>query len=409
MGMTVESRWRVPGTQRAGLKLGGRGARESEGNEGRAREAGGDRGVVGGRSGQEARGATGGPAHGGAGSEAGWSREAGEEVGRRHLRGPGASGLEAPWPFAQRGPQATLREGGLIKGLRRWAPRAERLHAVGSCAGGQLGRAPRKSPLGASIVSVKEEAACCWRDVSSLRRKGETPRLPRRLCSRLGGGDRQVVAPSPAPPTLHCRCEPWHVTPSPRSLRLPPDPSPGSSAPGDLFSFPPPRPWGRHKVLSVPQSSQRVTAAGPLSCASASRPAPARPACQAPKSPEAPTVKPLAPRSRGGPAHVLPSQHPPQVGLAALSRGVASTPPPSRPHCGQPAKVQMISGPALLTIPGPGQALVSDMRHCSSTCTCPNTSGGPEEFVCGLIPSGWGHTPRREKAPGARCHWASVL
>lgn len=103
--MTVESRWRVPGTQRAGLKLGGRGARESEGNEGRAREAGGDRGVVGGRSRQEARGATGGPAHGGAGSKAGWSREAGEEVGRRHLRGPGASGLEAPWPFAQRGPQ----------------------------------------------------------------------------------------------------------------------------------------------------------------------------------------------------------------------------------------------------------------------------------------------------------------
>lgn len=223
-----------------------------------------------------------------------------------------------------------------------------------------------------------------------------------------------MVAPSPAPPTLHCRCEPWHVTPSPRSLRLPPDPSPGSSAPGDLFSFPPPRPWGRHKVLSVPQSSQRVTAAGPLSCASASRPAPARPACQAPKSPEAPTVKPLAPRSRGGPAHVLPSQHPPQVGLAALSRGVASTPPPSRPHCGQPAKVQMISGPALLTIPGPGQALVSDMRHCSSTCTCPNTSGGSEEFVCGSHPSereGTGSqvslgfspvTARRPQAPGVR-------
>lgn len=210
-----------------------------------------------------------------------------------------------------------------------------------------------------------------------------------------------MVAPSPAPPTLHCRCEPWHVTPSPRSLRLPPDPSPGSSAPGDLFSFPPPRPWGRHKVLSVPQSSQRVTAAGPLSCASASRPAPARPACQAPKSPEAPTVKPLAPRSRGGPCP-RPSQSAPAPGRPRSPlTWCRLNSPPSRPHCGQPAKVQMISGPALLTIPGPGQALVSDMRHCSSTCTCPNTSGGSEEFVV--------HTPRREKAPGARCHWASVL
>lgn len=304
------------------------------------------------------------------------------------------------------GHKATLREGGLIKGLRRWAPRAERLHAVGSCAGG---RAPRKSPLGASIVSVKEEAARCWRDVSSLRRKGEMPRLPRRLCSRLGG--RGQTGGGPQPRSAHAPLQMRTVACDSLSKvpQAPTRPLPWQFGPWGPFQLPPTTPLGppQGPLSSSIQPAGHCCRTFVLRLRLKAGP---RPAClPGPKVARGSNGEASGSTFSGGPCP-RPSQSAPAPGRPRSPlTWCRLNSPPSRPHCGQPAKVQMISGPALLTIPGPGQALVSDMRHCSSTCTCPNTSGGSEEFVCGLIPSGWGHTPRREKAPGARCHWASVL
>lgn len=224
------------------------------------------------------------------------------------------------------GHKATLREGGLIKGLRRWAPRAEGLHAVGSCAGGQLGRAPRKSPLGASIVSVKEEAARCWRDVSSLRRKGETPRLPRRLCSRLGG--RGQTGGGPQPRSAHAPLQMRTVACDPLSKvpQAPTRPLPWQFGPWGPFQLPPTTPLGppQGPLSSSIQPAGHCCRTFVLRLRLKAGP---RPAClPGPKVARGSNGEASGSTFSGGPAHVLPSQHPPQVGLAALSRGVASTP-----------------------------------------------------------------------------------
>lgn len=197
---------------------------------------------------------------------------------------------------------------------------------MGSCAGGQLGRAPRKSPLGASIVSVKEEAARCWRDVSSLRRKGETPRLPRRLCSRLGG--RGQTGGGPQPRSAHAPLQMRTVACDSLSKvpQAPTRPLPWQFGPWGPFQLPPTTPLGppQGPLSSSIQPAGHCCRTFVLRLRLKAGP---RPAClPGPKVARGSNGEASGSTFSGGPAHVLPSQHPPQVGLAALSRGVASTP-----------------------------------------------------------------------------------